>query len=143
MSVGVSAAKPVVRVVAGALFDDSGRVLIADRPPGKFMAGRWEFPGGKVAAGEGESAALARELQEELGIETLAARRGMALVHEYEDRTIELSMWIVERYRGSPRGLDGQRLKWVAVEELEHEDMLPADRPFIEALASATLTAGR
>ncbi len=143
MSVGVSAAKPVVRVVAGALFDDSGRVLIADRPPGKFMAGRWEFPGGKVAAGEGESAALARELQEELGIETLAARRGMSLVHEYEDRTIELSMWIVERYRGSPRGLDGQRLKWVAVEELEHEDMLPADRPFIEALASATLTAGR
>jgi 8-oxo-dGTP diphosphatase len=126
--------KPSIRVVAAALFEAGGKVLIAERPPGKHMAGRWEFPGGKIAPGESEEAALGRELMEELGVQLVAGRPLMALHHEYEAYQVELSMWIVERYDGEPRGLDGQRLKWVAPAQLSAEDMLEADFPFIEAL---------
>jgi 8-oxo-dGTP diphosphatase len=98
------------------------------------MAGRWEFPGGKVAPGEAEKAALARELEEELGIEVLAARPLMRLTHRYPDREVELSMWVVERYGGEPRPLDGQRLKWVECARLADEDILEADGPFGAAL---------
>jgi 8-oxo-dGTP diphosphatase len=125
---------PVIRVVAAALHDDSGRVLIAQRPSGKHMAGRWEFPGGKVDAGETEEQALARELKEELGVEVCASHPLMRLTHDYDDRKVELSMWIVDRFLGEPEGRDGQRLKWVPPERLLEEDILEADRPFIEAL---------
>jgi len=120
--------------VAAALYDAVGRVLIAQRPAGKHMAGRWEFPGGKVACGESEAEALQRELAEELGVSVSAARPLLKITHEYADRCVELSMWIVERYEGEPRGLDGQQLRWVAPERLMEEDVLEADRPFIEAL---------
>jgi 8-oxo-dGTP diphosphatase len=123
-----------VRVVAAALYDAAGRVLISERPPGKHMAGRWEFPGGKRGAGETELEALARELREELGVELLAARFALALAHDYPDRRIELSLWIVERYRGRPAGLDGQRLRWVHPAQLGAEDILEADRPFVALL---------
>jgi len=124
----------VILVVAAALYDAAGRVLIAQRPPGKHLAGRWEFPGGKVAPGETEPQALARELREELGIEVTASYPCMRLTHTYTDRSVELSMWIVERYAGVPRGLDGQHLRWVAPAALGAEDLLEADRPFVEAL---------
>lgn len=137
-----SAAQTRVRVVAAALFERGrgrraghGRqVLIAQRPPGKHMAGRWEFPGGKVGAGESDLEALRRELREELGIDATRARHCLTLTHLYPDRTVELSMWLVDRYRGEPRALDGQQIKWVAVGQLGAEDILEADRPFIEAL---------
>jgi 8-oxo-dGTP diphosphatase len=121
-------------VVAAALFDAAGRVLIAERPAGKHMAGRWEFPGGKVAPGETEEAALARELEEELGIEMIEARPMMRLSHRYPDREVELSLWVVGRYAGEPRALDRQRLKWVERAQLGQEDLLEADRPFVAAL---------
>jgi 8-oxo-dGTP diphosphatase len=121
--------------VAAALFDSAGRVLIAQRPAGKALAGRWEFPGGKVAAGESEASALARELREELGIEVIAARPFMRLTHPYEERDVQLSLWIVERFAGEPRSLDAQALKWVAPARLADEDILEADQPFIAALA--------
>ena len=124
-----------MRVVAAALYNAAGEVLIAQRPPGKHLAGRWEFPGGKVASGESEAAALARELREELGIVMRAARPCMRLTHAYADREVELSLWIVEAFSGTPHALDGQQLKWVAPAELPHEDILEADRPFIAALA--------
>jgi 8-oxo-dGTP diphosphatase len=124
----------VTLVVAAAILDAAGRILIAERPAGKHMAGRWEFPGGKVAAGESEEAALVRELAEELGIECLAAQPMMRLAHRYPDRDIELSLWVVDRYRGEPRALDGQRLKWVERARLGAEDILEADRPFVAAL---------
>ncbi|HEV2229546.1 MAG TPA: 8-oxo-dGTP diphosphatase MutT [Steroidobacteraceae bacterium] len=124
----------MILVVAAALYDREGRVLIAQRPQGKHQGGRWEFPGGKVAAGEAESAALVRELREELGVEVTASRPFMRLRHSYPDRSVELSMWIVERFRGIPHGLDGQELRWVAPADLGREDLLEADRPFIEAL---------
>jgi 8-oxo-dGTP diphosphatase len=124
----------VTLVVAAAILDAAGRVLIAERPAGRHMAGRWEFPGGKVAPGEAEEAALARELTEELGIEVIRARPVMRLSHRYPDRTVELSMWLVEGYRGEPQALDGQRLKWVERAQLGGEDILEADRPFVAAL---------
>jgi 8-oxo-dGTP diphosphatase len=126
--------KPVVCVVAGALFDRDRRVLIAQRPLGKHMAGRWEFPGGKVAVGETEAQALIRELREELGVTVTGCRPFMRLSHEYDDRVVDLSMWIVDVFRGDPVGLDGQQLKWVAVDHLGEEDILEADAPFISAL---------
>ena len=116
------------------MYDLRGRVLIADRPPGKHMAGRWEFPGGKVADGETESDALRRELQEELGVTVTAAQPFMELTHDYDDRRVELSLWLVKQYSGEPRGLDGQNLKWVEPARLAEEDILEADRPFVEAL---------
>jgi 8-oxo-dGTP diphosphatase len=127
--------KQQLLVVAAALYDSDGRVLIAERPTGKHMAGRWEFPGGKVDVGEAEAQALARELREELGIEVTSSRPFMRLTHSYDDRDVELSMWIVERYSGAPKGLDGQRLKWVQPARLLDEDILEADRAFVEALA--------
>jgi 8-oxo-dGTP diphosphatase len=126
--------KPSIRVVAAALYDGAGRVLIAQRPVGKHMAGRWEFPGGKIAPGESEEQALARELEEELGVQFRGGRPLMALDHEYDDYRVELAMWVVDGYDGDPRGLDGQSLKWVEPAVLLEEDMLDADRPFIEAL---------
>ena len=127
-------ARASIVVVAAALFDRDGRVLIAQRPPGKPLAGRWEFPGGKVDAGESERQALVRELREELGIEVVAARPFMRLTHAYAERDVELSLWIVERFSGEPRSLDAQALKWVAPGRLGFEDILEADQPFIEAL---------
>ena len=132
--------KLAILVVAAALYDRDGRVLIAERPAGKHMAGRWEFPGGKVNAGEPEADALARELREELGIEVTSSHPFMRLAHSYEDRNVELSMWIVEGFAGEPRGLDGQRFKWVHPERLVDEDILEADHPFVEALCERQCT---
>jgi 8-oxo-dGTP diphosphatase len=126
--------RPTVRVVAAALYDSQGRVLIAARPPGKHLAGRWEFPGGKIDAGETEEAALARELAEELGIAMRRAHFLASLCHDYDDRRIEISLWVVEEFSGEPQGMDGQLLKWVSPAKLHEEDMLKADVPFIAAL---------
>ncbi len=123
-----------VRVVAGALFDAAGRVLIAERPAGKHLAGRWEFPGGKIAAGESREQALARELHEELGIVVHGSEPLVSLVHDYAERQVELHLHLVQGWDGNARGLDGQRLKWVPLAELGGEDILEADRPFIDAL---------
>ena len=134
--------RPLVPVVAAALFDGAGRVLIAQRPAGKVLAGRWEFPGGKVAAGESVGNALTRELREELGVEVIAARPFMRVTHAYEEHDVELSLWIVERYLGEPRSLDAQALKWVAPAQLAAEDLLEADRPFVAALRDHPPTEG-
>jgi 8-oxo-dGTP diphosphatase len=139
---GISAlAKPAILVVAAALYDGDGRVLIAERPAGKHMAGRWEFPGGKVVVGESEAEALAREIREELGVEITGSQPFMRLAHSYDDRDVELSMWVVEAFQGECQGLDGQRLKWVAPARLSEEDILEADRPFVEALQERSRSA--
>jgi 8-oxo-dGTP diphosphatase len=130
----VRAERPTVCVVAAALYDRTGRVLIAERPPGKHLSGRWEFPGGKIDAGETEEEALRRELAEELGIAMRRARPLVRLSHDYPERRIEIALWVVEDFSGEPTGLDGQLLKWVSPTMLHDEDMLEADVPFIAAL---------
>ncbi len=131
---GVMPQVPTIRVVAGALFDPHGRVLIAQRPPGTHMAGRWEFPGGKIDAGESELEALRRELREELGVTLGDAERLLELAHDYPQRRVQLCMWRVTSYSGEPQSLDGQALKWVSPAELEGEDLLDADRPIVKRL---------
>jgi 8-oxo-dGTP diphosphatase len=126
--------KPRLRVVAAAMFDEAGRVLIAQRPEGKHMAGWWEFPGGKVSPGETDATALARELREELGIDSQPLREITMLSHEYPDRIVDLVLWLVSLTQGVPRGLDGQQLKWVDCQSLGSERLLPADLPLIPAL---------
>ena len=124
----------IVVVVAGALFNAQDEILIAQRPPGRHLAGGWEFPGGKLAPGEDDTVALARELREELGIGVLASRPFMTLTHAYPDRTVELRLRLVDCWQGELRGLDGQALRWLPVGELDRANILDADRPFIEAL---------
>ena len=126
-----------VRVVAGVLRDSSGRVLISQRPPGKHMAGYWEFPGGKINPGESSVAALTRELAEELGIALRRCHPLLQLRHDYSDRLIHLDVFVVDEYAGEPSGLEAQALKWVAAAELAAQALLPADGPIIEALNAA------
>jgi 8-oxo-dGTP diphosphatase len=126
--------KPRLRVVAAALFDADRRVLIAERPAGKHMAGWWEFPGGKVGSNESDAQALIRELHEELGIDAEPNAEIMTLTHDYPDRVIDLVLWRATVRNGVPRGLDGQQLKWVDCGALAAERLLEADRPFIAAL---------
>jgi 8-oxo-dGTP pyrophosphatase MutT (NUDIX family) len=125
-----------LRVVAGVLSDDTGRVLIAQRPSGKALAGRWEFPGGKINADESELAALCRELAEEIGIHVLAAEPLMVVRHHYPqaDRGVEVAAWRVTAWQGVPQSLDGQALQWCLPAELSGVDLLEADRPIITAL---------
>jgi 8-oxo-dGTP diphosphatase len=123
-----------IHVVAGVLVRDDANVLIAQRLPGTHMAGRWEFPGGKLEPGEIPSAGLARELREELGVEVLAAEPLLRLSHRYTDRHVHLDVWLVTQYQGVPRSLEGQALQWVLPELLHGVDLLEADAPIIEAL---------
>ena len=124
-----------IQVVAGALFDEHGRVLIAQRPPGKALAGRWEFPGGKLHDGESPWDGLVRELHEELGVEAHEGERLIRYSHAYPERVVWLDMWLVRSWSGAPRGLDGQALKWVEPGRLAEEDILEADQPIVDALA--------
>ncbi len=124
----------VIHVVAGALFNSEGRVLIAQRPAGKHMAGGWEFPGGKLNAGEDRLAGLKRELLEELGITILEAAPVICYEHSYSDRRVRLDLWSVTRFEGLPQSLEGQALRWVKIEQLESAGLLDADRPMIPAL---------
>jgi 8-oxo-dGTP diphosphatase len=126
--------KPRLRVVAAALFDARGSVLIAQRPEGKHMAGWWEFPGGKVASGEGDADALVRELREELGVESRAHQLITVMSHEYPDRVVDLALWHASITSGEPCGLDGQQLQWVSCQSLGSVGLLPADLPLIPAL---------
>lgn len=124
----------MIHVVAGALFDEQGRVLIAQRPPGKHMAGGWEFPGGKLEAGEAPLAGLKRELKEELGVVVLDATPLIAYEHGYADRRVLLDLWLVSRYTGSASSVEGQPLQWITLDKLETVGLLEADRPMIPAL---------
>jgi len=123
-----------LRVAAGILFDARGRVLIAERVGGGPFQGMWEFPGGKIGDGESPEQALARELSEELGIETGAIERFMHLEHDYADRSVSIHFFLVSGWKNEPEGLEGQALRWVLPALLHDHRLLPADVPVIEAL---------
>jgi 8-oxo-dGTP diphosphatase len=123
-------------VVAAALIDADGRVLIAQRPPGKTLAGLWEFPGGKLDPGETPEAALIRELKEELGIVVEAACLAPLTFasHGYEAMHLLMPLYVCRRWTGQAVAREGQTLKWVAPTRLRDYPMPPADAPLIPAL---------
>ncbi|OIQ06535.1 MAG: NTP pyrophosphohydrolase [Rhodobacteraceae bacterium CG2_30_10_405] len=123
-------------VVAVALIDADGRVLLAQRPPGKSLAGLWEFPGGKVEAGETPEAALIRELREELAIDTWASCLAPLTFasHSYPDFHLLMPLFACRRWQGIARGCEGQTLAWVRPNALRDYPMPPADLPLIPIL---------
>ncbi len=125
-----------VTVAAVALIDPDGRVLLTQRPEGKSMAGLWEFPGGKIEPGETPEAALIRELQEELGIDTWASCLAPLTFasHSYESFHLLMPLFACRKWEGIPRGLEGQALKWVRPLDLRSYPMPPADLPLIPIL---------
>jgi mutator protein MutT len=127
-------APSLIHVVAGVVIDSEERVLIAQRPAGKHLAGGWEFPGGKLKPGEERKAGLARELLEEIGITIAKPRPLMRLRHSYSYGDVLLDIWVVRSYSGRPQGLDAQALRWCTHEQLATADLLPADRPIVAAL---------
>lgn len=132
----MSAGKPLLLVAACALVDADARVLIAQRPEGKQLAGLWEFPGGKVEAGETPEQTVVRELAEELGIETrTACLAPLAFAsHGYEDFHLLMPLFVCRRFWGTPAAKEAQALKWVRPNRLRDYAMPPADTPLIPFL---------
>ena len=128
--------KPLLLVAACALLDADNRVLLAQRPPGKPMAGLWEFPGGKVEPGETPEAALIRELREELGVETQAPCLAPLTFasHPYETFHLLMPLFVCRRFSGRAQGREGQALKWVRANRLRDFSMPEADAPLIPFL---------
>jgi 8-oxo-dGTP diphosphatase len=126
----------IVLVSAVALVDADGRVLLAQRPEGKSLAGLWEFPGGKVEPGESPEAALIRELKEELGIDTHASCLAPLTFasHGYPDFHLLMPLFVCRRWQGIVQGREGQALAWVAPARLREYPMPPADLPLIPIL---------
>jgi 8-oxo-dGTP diphosphatase len=127
---------PVVLVVAVALVDSDGRVLLAQRPAGKSMAGLWEFPGGKVQPGEAPEAALIRELKEELSIDVAEACLAPFTFasHRYERFHVLLLLYVCRRWEGTVTPLEGQELAWVRPVRMADYPMPPADKPLVPML---------
>jgi 8-oxo-dGTP diphosphatase len=131
-----TAPRRIVLVAAVALLDADNRVLLTRRPPGKPMAGLWEFPGGKVDEGETPEAALIRELQEELGI-TVPVKCLAPLTfasHAYESFHLLMPLYICRRWEGEVTPLEGQEIAWVRSQKLPSYEMPPADVPLIPIL---------
>lgn len=132
----MSAAKPILLVVAVALIDADGRVLVSRRPEGKPMAGLWEFPGGKVHDAETLEAALIREMREELAIDT--AQSCLApftfASHEYDDFHLLMPLYVCRVWKGIVTPREGQELKWLRPDELRDYPMPPADAPLVAML---------
>ena len=123
----------MISVVGGVIRDDSGRILLAQRRGGD-LDGLWEFPGGKIEAGESAHAALTRELHEELGIEVESSAALIRIPYRYPGKSIALEVRVVQAWSGQPRGREGQALRWMHEGELGTLPMPPADLPAVAAL---------
>ena len=128
--------KKIVHVVACALVDVDGRILLAKRPKGKSMADLWEFPGGKIEAGETPETAIIRELEEELAIDTKSTCLApLSFVsHEYDDFHLVMLLYVCRRWWGTPKAIEASELAWVRAPRLRDYDMPEADKPLIAAL---------
>lgn len=129
-------------VVACVLLDTKSRILLAERPKGKSLAGLWEFPGGKIEQGEKPEISLVRELKEELGIHVQPTDLFPLTFssHEYETFHLILLLYLCSRYDGIPQGREGQNLKWVLVHDLDKYAMPDADKPLIHILKNFPLS---
>lgn len=125
-----------VHVVAVALIDADGRVLLAQRPEGKSLAGMWEFPGGKIEVGEAPQAALRREIKEELGLDLCeSCLAPLTFVeHEYEDFRLLMLLYVCRNWQGIPTALEGQNLTWKRPNDMRELPMPLADIPLVAAL---------
>lgn len=122
-----------VHVAAAVIRDEQGRVLLAQRAAKQHQGGFWEFPGGKVEAGESVEQALKRELAEELGIAVEQARPLLQVAHDYSDKQVLLDVWEVSRFSGQAQGLEGQPLVWVSAQQLPHYEFPAANAPIVAA----------
>ncbi len=124
-----------MRVAVGLIFDHSGGILIAKRGEDKPHPGMWEFPGGKIESGESPLEALKREIEEEVGLIVLEAEPFTSVKHPYSDKTVDLCVFIVSRFKGQALKKEGQaELKWVSVEQLPQFDFPEANIAIIERL---------
>ena len=122
-----------IAVAAGVIYNSDGKILIAKRADNQHQGGLWEFPGGKIEAGETAEAALKRELREELAIEVSAAEPLIRIHHHYPDKSVLLDVWRVTAFTGEARGVEGQPLQWVSPQELDNFDFPAANVPIVDA----------
>ena len=123
-----------IEVVAAIIADQQGNLLISLRPEHLHQGGLWEFPGGKIEAGETAQQALRREIAEELGIEVVDASLFQQLEFDYPDKSVALSFWRVERFSGSPESLEGQEIRWITPQQLREFQFPAANQPIVERL---------
>jgi len=128
-----------LNVAVGIVLDHQNKILVALRSSTQEQGELWEFPGGKVEAGESFYQALCRELKEEIGIEVERAVQLINITHNYPTYSVELDVWIVHEFKGTPHGAEGQPLQWVNLEELKQLKLPGANWEIVEALRNACL----
>ena len=125
----------MVHVAVGLIFHPSeNQILIAKRHDDAHQGGLWEFPGGKVEAGETVDAALSRELKEELGIDVLTSKAALQISHQYNDKNVLLDVWTVEKFDGQAIGAEGQPVKWLALDQLQEYQFPEANKAIVQLL---------
>ncbi len=122
-----------IHVAVGVILSPDGNILISKRPADVHQGGLWEFPGGKVEAGETVEAALDRELHEELGIRVISCRALLEVHHDYVDKQVFLDVWVIDGFRGEPIGREGQPLAWCTPASLADYDFPAANQPIVDA----------
>ena len=125
---------PLMHVAVGVIFNVRGEVLIAERPPGKYQSGLWEFPGGKVEENETVFQALQRELFEEVGIQIITAESWLQVKYEYSDRKVLLDTWRVTEFSGEPVGKEGQSIQWIPLSRLSQFQFPAGNQEIIQKL---------
>ena len=123
-----------IKAVVGIIHNTDAKILIAKRQDHQFMGGYWELPGGKIEPNETQEAALTRELREELGIEVNQLSLYQTMVHQYEDRLVELYIYNIDQYQHAPRGVEGQEIAWSTLAQLQQYPLLPTMRAFINTM---------
>jgi len=123
-----------IHVVVGLVYNSQNQILVAERQAHKFQGGRWEFPGGKIEPNEKPLYALKRELQEEIGIQILAAKSFSQFKHDYPDKIIFLDVWKITDFQNEPHGKEGQEIKWVSLHELLTLDIPDANWDIVKLL---------
>lgn len=127
----------LIHVAAGVILNSERQVLLALRPRAKHQGGLWEFPGGKVEAGESVQDALARELLEEINLTVLESSPFLVIDHDYGDKQVKLDVWLVTKHSGVPHGSEGQEIAWVGIADLQRYQFPEANAEIVAALISA------